>query len=434
MREATTPTPMPCTAMNGSRSCAGTCVRWLGSVPVSSSGARMMSDGYVTSMATLSGSSPARRIPRVYPPHSRLALSSSAIPVRGEVPTVPSPMTSRTMPRRIRLRPGHWVAVTRSRNSRAPTSTTDSGVVPATRALTCAADVLAPPAAAIRKNGRPAPAVIIRAACGGTRRSAGRREGSSGSSSVAGIRKRISATSPGVSGECPMARMVSANAAQISTVTASAAQPSSAPAGRPRPAARGNEGFSWLTLASSGNGWVPPRNGQKLPKPALTGGVRGRICQNPPMDDRDRRILAALQANGRISNQDLADQVHLSPSPCLRRVRQLEDSGVIQGYTALVDEEAYGLTVTAFVRVRLQLHTTASIRAFEDAIARMDAVLDCYVMTGEADYLLRVLVADLKAYEAFVRRELHAVPGIASIDTSFAYGRVKRATVYPQLG
>ncbi|MHA0041860.1 Lrp/AsnC family transcriptional regulator [Deinococcus sp. PEB2-63] len=152
------------------------------------------------------------------------------------------------------------------------------------------------------------------------------------------------------------------------------------------------------------------------------------------MDDRDRRILAALQANGRISNQDLADQVHLSPSPCLRRVRQLEDSGVIQGYTALVDEEAYGLTVTAFVRVRLQLHTTASIRAFEDAIARMDAVLDCYVMTGEADYLLRVLVADLKAYESFVRRELHAVPGIASIDTSFAYGRVKRATVYPQLG
>lgn len=152
------------------------------------------------------------------------------------------------------------------------------------------------------------------------------------------------------------------------------------------------------------------------------------------MDDRDRRILAALQANGRISNQDLADQVHLSPSPCLRRVRQLEGSGVIQGYTTLVDEEAYGLTVTAFVRVRLQLHTTASIRAFEDAISRMDAVLDCYVMTGEADYLLRVLVPDLKAYEAFVRRELHAVPGIASIDTSFAYGRVKRATVYPQMG
>ncbi|UBV45295.1 Lrp/AsnC family transcriptional regulator (plasmid) [Deinococcus taeanensis] len=151
------------------------------------------------------------------------------------------------------------------------------------------------------------------------------------------------------------------------------------------------------------------------------------------MDEKDRRILACLQADGRMSNQELADRVNLSPSPCLRRVRQLENSGVIQGYTALVDEQAVGLSVTAFVRVRLQVHSTESVNTFERAIAGMDAVLDCYVMTGSADFLLRVLVESLKDYEEFVRYQLHAVPYVASIDTSFAYGHVKRATVFPRL-
>jgi Lrp/AsnC family transcriptional regulator, leucine-responsive regulatory protein len=148
------------------------------------------------------------------------------------------------------------------------------------------------------------------------------------------------------------------------------------------------------------------------------------------MDSKDRQIIAALQGDGRMSNQSLSERVNLSPSPCLRRLRQLESSGVIRGYTALVDEQACGLTVTAFVRVRLQRHDTPTVAGFEAAVARMAPVLDCYVMTGSADYLLRVLAADLGAYERFVRAQLHAVPGIASIDTSFAYGHVKRATVF----
>lgn len=151
------------------------------------------------------------------------------------------------------------------------------------------------------------------------------------------------------------------------------------------------------------------------------------------MDDKDRQILSALQKDGRLSNQDLSEKVNLSPSPCLRRLRMLEESNIIRGYTAIVDEEAYGLPVTAFVRVRLERHGREQVAAFEDAIKGVEAILDCYVMTGSADYLLRVLVASLRDYEHFVREQLHPIPGIASIDTSFAYGMVKRSTVYPAL-
>ncbi|RZF60617.1 Lrp/AsnC family transcriptional regulator [Sphingomonas populi] len=151
------------------------------------------------------------------------------------------------------------------------------------------------------------------------------------------------------------------------------------------------------------------------------------------MDSKDRDIIAALQADGRMSNQDLSERVNLSPSPCLRRLRALEDEGVIRGYTAIVDEEIYGLPVTAFVRVRIQVHAQESVNAFEDAIRAMDSVLDCYVMTGDADYLLRVLVSSLRDYERFVREKLHKVPGVASIDTSFAYGQIKKSNVFPPM-
>ncbi len=150
------------------------------------------------------------------------------------------------------------------------------------------------------------------------------------------------------------------------------------------------------------------------------------------MDEKDRDILCILQTNARISNQELSEQVNLSPSPCLRRVRILEQSGVIRGYTAIVDEEAFGLPVMAFVRVRITVHGQESISAFEEAVLNMDAVLDCYVMTGSADYLLRVVVGSLKDYEDFIRTQLHRVPWVASIDTSFAYGQVKRSTVFPR--
>lgn len=151
------------------------------------------------------------------------------------------------------------------------------------------------------------------------------------------------------------------------------------------------------------------------------------------LDDKDRQIISVLQANGRISNQDLSEAVNLSPSPCLRRLRMLERSGVIRGYTAIIDEEAYGLPVMAFVRIKLEVHNEATVATFENAVRAIDAVLDCYVMTGSADYLLRVVVESLKDYETFVRLRIHTIPGIASIDSSFAYGSVKRLSALPPL-
>ncbi|WP_323035295.1 Lrp/AsnC family transcriptional regulator [Pararhodobacter sp.] len=151
------------------------------------------------------------------------------------------------------------------------------------------------------------------------------------------------------------------------------------------------------------------------------------------MDEKDQQIIRALQRNGRMSNQDLAAEVNLSPSPCLRRLRLLEQSGAIKGYSATIDAEAYGLPVTVFVRVSLENHTGATVNQFEKDIARVEQVLECYMMTGTADYLLRVVVADLADYERFVRRRLHPIGGIASIDSSFVYGVVKQTAVFPRL-
>ncbi|MGV9005156.1 MAG: Lrp/AsnC family transcriptional regulator [Brevundimonas sp.] len=149
------------------------------------------------------------------------------------------------------------------------------------------------------------------------------------------------------------------------------------------------------------------------------------------MDDKDRQIIRALQADGRLSNQDLAERVSLSPSPCLRRLRNLEAAGVITGYTALVDQKACDLPITAFIRIRLERHSEAVVKTFDDHINRIDEVLDCYLLAGGDDYLLRVIVASLEAYEDFIRRRIHAIPGVASIDTSFAYGVVKQTRVFP---
>lgn len=149
------------------------------------------------------------------------------------------------------------------------------------------------------------------------------------------------------------------------------------------------------------------------------------------MDSKDRQILRELQGDGRLTNQDLSERVNLSPSPCLRRVRLMEEQGIIRGYTALVDQKAWGLPVTVFIRLKLERHSDESVNAFEQAIIAMPQVMDCWLMTGRSDYLLRVIAADLDDYERFVRRELQRVPGIASIDTSFAYGSVKHAQVLP---
>ncbi len=150
-------------------------------------------------------------------------------------------------------------------------------------------------------------------------------------------------------------------------------------------------------------------------------------------DVLDRKILDALQGDGRMTNQELADQIGLSPSPCLRRVRQLEASGVISRYVALVDPEKIGLSVSAFVRVRLDQQDDRHLAAFESAIAEFPEVMECYLMTGEADYQLRVLVGSLGEFEDFLRHRLTRVKGIANVTTSFALRPIIYKTALPTL-
>lgn len=151
------------------------------------------------------------------------------------------------------------------------------------------------------------------------------------------------------------------------------------------------------------------------------------------MDDKDRQILRVLQRAGRMTNQDLAAEVNLSPSPCLRRLRLLEEAGVIQGYSAQVDAKAYGLPVTVFVRITLERHTKETVDNFEAKIRNIEEVLECHLMTGPADYLLRVVAAGLDDYEQFIRHRIHTIGGIGSIDSSFVYGTIKKTEIFPKL-
>ncbi len=148
-------------------------------------------------------------------------------------------------------------------------------------------------------------------------------------------------------------------------------------------------------------------------------------------DDIDRRILAALQVNARMSNAELADRVGLSPSPCLRRVRALEEAGVIKRYATLLEPAALGLPISVFVQVSLERQVEHALDAFEKAMLDRPEVMECYLMTGDADYLLRVVVSDLTAYERFLKDHLTRVPEIASIKSSFALNQVKYATALP---
>ncbi len=151
------------------------------------------------------------------------------------------------------------------------------------------------------------------------------------------------------------------------------------------------------------------------------------------IDATDRKILRALQRDGRMTNLDLAAAVNLSPSPCLRRIRILEANHIITGYSASVDAKAYGLPVEAMVQIKLDKHIKDNIVRFESKMRDTPEVLACFMMTGQSDYLLRVVVSDLEDYERFVRERLHPIGGINSIDSSFVYGVVKRTNVFPDL-
>lgn len=155
--------------------------------------------------------------------------------------------------------------------------------------------------------------------------------------------------------------------------------------------------------------------------------------KQPKIDRTDRKMIRALQKNGRMTNLELAESVNLSPSPCLRRLRNLEKQKVIRGYSVDVNPAAYGLPVTIFVRIALDGHTGEIVGQFEAEVRKIPEVLECYVMTGAADYLLRVVASDLEDYERFVRQRLHKIGHIRSIDTSFVYGVVKYAPVFPEI-
>ncbi len=148
------------------------------------------------------------------------------------------------------------------------------------------------------------------------------------------------------------------------------------------------------------------------------------------LDPIDYRILAALQRDGRITNHSLAEKVGLSPSACLRRVQILEREGVIAGYTALLDAARLGRPMTVLVQITLERQTDDNLEAFEAAIARQPEVVECYLMSGMADYLVRVAVRDAEDYERIHRQVLARLPGVARIQSSFAIRTViSRASI-----
>lgn len=149
------------------------------------------------------------------------------------------------------------------------------------------------------------------------------------------------------------------------------------------------------------------------------------------LDAIDRRLLDALQENGRLAVTDLAERVGLTASPCLRRLKNLEQNGVIRGYAALVDQDKVGLPVSVFVSVKLEMQREEALEAFERAVRDCPEVVECYLMTGPRDYLLRVVARDLSAYERFLKETLTRVDGVASIESSFALAQVKHANALP---
>jgi len=149
------------------------------------------------------------------------------------------------------------------------------------------------------------------------------------------------------------------------------------------------------------------------------------------IDDIDRRILTVLQEDGRISLADLSARVALSSSPCLRRMRRLERSGIIARYVAVLDQSKLGLPVSVFVSIKLENQRVEALERFKKTIAKWPEVLECYLMTGPRDYLLRIVAADLEAYERFLKQKLTRVDGVSSIESSFALEQVKYSHVLP---
>jgi Lrp/AsnC family leucine-responsive transcriptional regulator len=149
------------------------------------------------------------------------------------------------------------------------------------------------------------------------------------------------------------------------------------------------------------------------------------------LDAADLRILRLLQEDSARSNVDLAARISLSPSPTLARVRSLEARGVIERYVALADPHALGLKVNVFIQVSLEKQEAGALARFEQEVSRFDEVMEVYLMTGDADYLLRIVVPDIQALERFILEHLTRIPGIKNIRSSFALKQVKYKTALP---
>jgi len=150
------------------------------------------------------------------------------------------------------------------------------------------------------------------------------------------------------------------------------------------------------------------------------------------IDRFDRRILDVLQREGRISNQDLADRVGLSPSPCLRRVRALEEAGYITGYRALVDAKALGLSLMALIQISMDQHTPERFAHFEAAIGKIPDVVECLLITGQAaDYQLKVVVKDMDAYQDLLLNRITRIKGVTGVHSSFVLRRVVDQPAFP---
>ena len=150
------------------------------------------------------------------------------------------------------------------------------------------------------------------------------------------------------------------------------------------------------------------------------------------LDQYDKRILETLQLEGRISNQELADRIGLSPSPCLRRVRALEESGVIQGYRAMLDAKRLGLNLLAFVSISMDRHTAERFENFESVVTQLPEVLECSLITGrEADYQLKVVVRDMDGYQDLLLNKLTRIDGVTGVHSSFVLRQVLERTALP---
>lgn len=150
------------------------------------------------------------------------------------------------------------------------------------------------------------------------------------------------------------------------------------------------------------------------------------------LDRYDQRILEALQRDGRISNQELADHIGLSPSPCLRRVRALEESGLIAGYRAVLDARRLGLKLIAFISISMDRHTPERFANFDAAVVTWPEVLECSLITGrDADYQLKVVVADMDAYQDLLLNRLTRIEGVTGVHSSFVLRQIIERTALP---